>query len=169
VLPPGLLRDLLGPRLIGGPANIETRRNESADGVMMEASHDGYAARFGIVHERRMALSPKGVVLTGADRLVPVKTGKRRAPRPDVLPFAIRFHVHPDVRISFAQSGGMVLLKLPNGEGWRFRAGGGALGIEESIYFGGGSPRKTEQIVITGAVGNEPVECDWLLEQSSAP
>lgn len=167
VLHPGLLRDLLGPRLIDGPANIETRRNESAHGVMVEASHDGYVERFGFVHERRMALSPKGVVLTGADRLVPVEAKKGRHKR-DVLPFAIRFHVHPDVRASFAQGGGTVLLKLPNGEGWRFRAAGGALSIEESVYFGGGSPRKTEQIVLTGAVKGEAIECDWMLEQSSA-
>lgn len=168
ILPEGLVRDLLGPRLIGGPNIIETQRNETAHGVMVEASHDGYAQRFGIVHERRMALSPKGIVLTGADRLVPVETRKGRSAKRQALPFVIRFHVHPDVRVSFAQGGGTVLLKLPNGEGWRFRAGGGALSIEESVYFGSGSPRKSEQLVISGTVKDEPVDCDWLLEQSNA-
>jgi hypothetical protein len=43
---------------------------------------------------------------------------------------------------SLAQNGGSVILKLPNGEGWRFRCSGGALAIEESIYFGGGSARR---------------------------
>ena len=36
-----------------------------------------------------------------------------------------------------ALEGGGILLKLPSGEGWRFRAGGGAAGLEESVYLGG--------------------------------
>ncbi|MGQ0741314.1 MAG: heparinase II/III family protein [Alphaproteobacteria bacterium] len=168
ILPPGLVRDLLGPRLVGGSANIETRRNDSGQGILVEASHDGYLARFGIVHERRMALSPKGIVLTGADRLVPLEPKKGRRHGREALPFAIRFHVHPDVRLSFAQAGGTVLLKLPAGEGWRFRAAGGEVGIEESIYFGSGLPRKSEQIVVTGTVRGDAVDCDWLFEQVGA-
>lgn len=167
VLPNGLVRDLLGARLIGGAANIETRRNETAHGVVVEASHDGYAQRFGFVHERRIAMSPKGIVLTGADRLTPVETRKRGRKAP-ALPFAIRFHVHPDVKLSLAQAGGTVLLKLPSGEGWRFRAGGGEITIEESVYFGGGAPRRAEQLVISGVVKDEAVECDWVFELASA-
>jgi uncharacterized heparinase superfamily protein len=126
------------------------------------ASHDGYAARFGLVHQRRMMLSPNGAGLSGADRLIPAGAGKarkRRAP----IPFAIRFHIHPDVRISLSQSGGSVILKLPNGDGWRFRCGG-ALSLEESIYFGGGSPRRAEQLVISGEVADQPVDCAWVFE-----
>jgi uncharacterized heparinase superfamily protein len=166
ILLPGLLRDLLGAQLVGGPTAIETRRNETAQGIMVEAVHDGYKQRFGLLHERRLALSPKGLVLSGADRLVPVAQKRTRKSKDRVaLPFAIRFHVHPDVRLSLAQGGGSVVLKLPNGEGWRFRAGGGTLTIEEGIYFGGGSARRAEQLVVSGMVKDQPVECDWLLEQ----
>jgi uncharacterized heparinase superfamily protein len=167
ILPRGLVRDLLGARLMGGPQNIDTRRNDSGQGLMVEASHDGYVPRFAIVHERRMALSPKGIVVTGADRLVPVETKGRKKKR-ETLSFAIRFHVHPDVRLTYAQAGGTVLLKLPAGEGWRFRAAGGEVTIEESIYFGTGAARKTEQIVVSGTVRDEPVDCDWLFEQVGA-
>ena len=85
---------------------------------MVEASHDAYVAQFGVRHERQITLSPQGLVVTGADRLVP-KPGKAARP----LSFAVRFHIHPDVRVSRSEGGG-ILLKLPNGEGWRFRAGG---------------------------------------------
>lgn len=167
VLSPGLLRDLLGPQLFAGPQTIDTRRNESGQGILVEATHDGYAASFGLLHERRLALSPKGLVLTGADRLL--RAGRKSRRRNDgPLPFAIRFHVHPDVRMSFAQAGGSVMLRLPNGEGWRFRASGGTLAIEESIYFGGGSPRRAEQLVISGTAKDEPVQCDWVLELAGA-
>ena len=108
-------------------------------------------------------------MLTGADRLAPVETRKRgRKGRREALPFAIRFHVHPDVKLSLAQAGGTVLLKLPNGEGWRFRAGGGEITIEESVYFGGGAPRRAEQLVISGFVKDEAVECDWVFELAGA-
>jgi uncharacterized heparinase superfamily protein len=161
VLPQSLLRGLLGARLVEGPAHVETRRSETAQGLLIEGSHDGYGARFGIAHQRRIVLSPRGSVLTGSDRLLPF----RRRSRHDLgVPFAIRFHIHPDVRLSLAQGGASVILKLPNGEGWRFRCGGGALSLEESVYLGGGLVRRAEQLVISGVVKDEPVDCAWLFE-----
>ena len=67
----------------------------------------------------------------------------------------MRFHIHPDVRVSRLEGGG-ILLKLPGGEGWRFRAGGGELGVEESIYLGGEVVRRAEQLVITRHGAREP-------------
>jgi uncharacterized heparinase superfamily protein len=166
VLEHGVLERLLGPRLVEGPLAVEARRSENQQGLTVDANHDGYRARFGLLHRRRMTLSPRGLKLTGLDCLIPAD------PRPETqdgtgrkLPFAIRFHVHPDVRLSLAQGGSSVILKLPNGEGWRFRCGAGALAIEESIYFGGGAARRAEQLVVSGEVGEEPVECAWLFEQ----
>jgi uncharacterized heparinase superfamily protein len=161
LLGPGKVRDFLGRRLLPGPTHVEKRRNETAQGIAVDAGHNGYEARFGIRHERHLALSPKGLVLTGVDRLIPVRSGTRASP----LGFAIRFHIHPDVRVSLAQGGTSVLLKLPSGEGWRFRCGGGALSLEESVYCGGGQVRRTEQLVIAGQTGDGPVECAWLFEQ----
>jgi uncharacterized heparinase superfamily protein len=99
--------------------------------------------------------------LSGVDRLVP--KGQTRRPR-EGIGFAVRFHIHPDVRVSPSQGGG-VLLKLPNGDGWRFRSGGAQISIDESIYLGGDMVRKTEQLVLTGTVRNEPVEIGWMFEQ----
>jgi uncharacterized heparinase superfamily protein len=53
------------------------------------------------------------------------------------MSFAARFHIHPDMRVSLSHRGD-ILLKLPSGEGWRFRHGG-ALAIEENICAGPGS------------------------------
>jgi uncharacterized heparinase superfamily protein len=159
ILADGLACDLLGPRLTGGPQDNPSRRSETAQGWTVEASHDAWARQFGVRHERRITLSPDGAVLTGADRLVPAP-GKGR-PR---LSFAIRFHIHPDVRVSPLE-GGAILLKLPNGEGWRFRAGGGEVLVEESVYLGGNIVRRTDQLVLASAVGDEPVERAWVFEQ----
>ena len=56
----------MGPRLIGGANEIETRRVETAKGWTVEASHDFYVRPFGIRHEREVTLSPQGLALTGA-------------------------------------------------------------------------------------------------------
>ncbi|HJW41146.1 MAG TPA: heparinase II/III family protein [Rhizomicrobium sp.] len=159
ILAPGLARRLLGPRLLKGPREIETRRLETVQGWSVEASHDGYTEQFGVRHERQITLSPNGLSITGADRILP-KPGRKDTP------FAIRFHIHPDVRVSQIQGGG-ILLKLPSGEGWRFRSGG-QVGIEESVYLGADMVRRTEQIVLTGAVKDQPVETAWTFEQIGA-
>lgn len=161
ILQPGLARSLLGPRLLDGVTTTQTARRETSNGWTVEASHDGYLAPFGILHQRRLTLSPNGTALTGGDWLTPRAGGKR--PRGGI-PFAARFHVHPEVRISPSQGGG-ALLKLPSGEGWRFQAAGGALSIEESVYLGGETARRTEQLVIGGAIKDDMVELGWLLEQ----
>lgn len=158
----GLARSLLGPRLLGGPSHVETGREERTDGQRVAGRHDGYLRRFGIVHERTLHLTPRGNVLTGMDRLLP---DSDRRPR-SAVSFAVRFHVHPDVRLSPNQSGGFIL-KLPNGEGWRFRCDVPAA-VEESVYLGGGSVRRAEQIVALGNVKDSAVEIGWSLEQMNA-
>lgn len=158
VLDKGLARDLLGARLVGGATRVETQRIETPGGWMVEGSHDGYLAQFGIRHERQLMLAPQGNVLTGADRLLP-----REKTRGQSVAFALRFHVHPDVRMSPSQSGD-VILKLPNGEGWRFRSGLPAA-VEESVYLGGDTLRRSEQLVQSGTISDKPLEIAWVFEQ----
>ena len=76
----------------------------------------------------------------------------------------MRFHIHPDVRVSRLEGGG-ILLKLPGGEGWRFRGGGGTLEVEESVYLGGPVVRRAEQLVISGQMKDAPAEIAWVFEQ----
>ena len=158
ILRAGLARDFLGARLLDGVSEIETRRVETPQGWMVEASHNGYVAPFGVRHERQVTLGPQGNSLIGADRLLP-----KTKMRPPGLPFVIRFHIHPDVRVSQSQSGD-VLLKLPNGDGWRFRAGVAAV-IEESVYLGGDTLRRSEQLALSGTLADAAVEIAWVFEQ----
>jgi uncharacterized heparinase superfamily protein len=159
ILPRGLARDLLGPRLLGGPTTVETARQETQAGWRVDARHDGYVHPFGIEHARSLTLAPAGNHLMGTDTLTPKEKLRREG-----IPFAVRFHIHPDLRCSIAQ-GGDVLLKMPTGEGWRFHANIGPVGIEESIYLGGDAVRRSEQIVISGAVRDQPVSLAWAFEQ----
>ena len=49
------------------------------------------------------------------------------------------------------------------------RAGGFAAGrqlsVEESVYLGSDTVRRTEQLVVTGAVKDQPREAAWVFEQ----
>jgi uncharacterized heparinase superfamily protein len=158
IMPPGIGRDLLGSRMLGGPTEIDTRRVETSQGWCVEGGHDGYVVPFGIRHERQITVSQQGLAVTGLDRVLPQARRER-----GTIPFAVRFHIHPDVRVSPSQGGG-ILLKLPNGEGWRFRTGA-HLTVEESVYLGGDTVRRTDQLVLTGAVKDQPVETAWIFEQ----
>ena len=162
VIGEAMARDLIGPRMVGSSYGVETSRRETPQGAIVEAKHDGYVHDFGISHERTLSLSPNGGALSGMDRLVP-KGARHSRGR---VPFAARFHIHPDIRISPNQGGG-VLLKLPNGDGWRFRNSEGEATIEESVYRGTEQIRKCEQLVLSGSVGSEPVEIGWIFEQIS--
>ncbi len=160
VLRSDFARRLIGPRMLGGPDEVNSERLEATQGTSVSASHDGYLRRFGLVHARQLSLSADGTRLIGKDRLVPkmVRRGQCQV--------AIRFHLHPDIRVSPAQGGGL-LLKLPGGEGWRFRSAGEPA-IEESLYVASQTPRRCEQIVITGEVGRETLELAWMFERMSA-
>ncbi|MDE1939253.1 MAG: heparinase II/III family protein [Alphaproteobacteria bacterium] len=161
VLADGWMRNLLGARLYGGGTAVDVRRTDTPNGVSIEARHDGYLHAFGIIHERVLTMSPQGLALTGADRLLPQKGHGTKS-----LSFAVRFHIHPDVRVSTSQSGD-VILKLPSGEGWRFRSGA-PVSIEESVYLGGDTVRRCEQLVLTGSVKNTQAEVAWIFEQIGA-
>ena len=72
--------------------------------------------------------------------------------RRDQVPFAIRFHIHPKVRVSLSQDKSSALLVVDGKAGWRFRTDGGSLTLEDSVYLGTGSaPLKSQQLVIYGA------------------
>jgi len=122
---------------------VRCERSQADGATLLEAEHDGYREKFGLVHHRRLFLSAAGDDLRGEDRLV--YTGD-----PGALPITaiIRFHLHPRVRASVIQSGASALLRLPGGGGWRMRTDSG-LSLSESIYFGTDSKQRSEQIVIS--------------------
>jgi uncharacterized heparinase superfamily protein len=141
--------------------NVMVDRAERDGALWLDMSHDGYRSLYGIIHRRRIWLSPDGGDLRGEDTFVgndgkPVTVPDRR--------FIVRFHLHPSVQASLAQSGQAAIMRLPSGRGWRLRASGAGLGLAESIYLGEGDRlRRTEQIVLVGQVPAEGTTVKWAL------
>ena len=79
-------RLLQGAPVVSGPANVESYREAVANGDLLTTSHDGYLARFGVVHRRVLMIAQDGARLDGEDTHV-AGAGRRasRAPRP-ILP-----------------------------------------------------------------------------------
>ena len=140
----------------GRPLHVTALRREAEGAAWLEASHDGYARRFGLVHKRRLYLDAGGDDVRGEDVLE--GEGGRS--------FRVRFHLHPQVHASLIKDATAVLLKPPTGRGWRFLAVGGALALEESTYLGVSDvPRRSEQIVITGSLAGEGARVKWAFRQ----
>jgi uncharacterized heparinase superfamily protein len=144
----GFLARGLGARLVGGAGRVEARRNENEGGVWLELAHDGWSERYGLLHERRLFLAPEIDELRGEDRFAPsAETPKDLA---DSTPYAIRFHLHPDVQVSLARDKRSVLLRGPSDRGWWFRNDAAEVKLEDSVWFERGLPRRTSQIVLRG-------------------
>jgi uncharacterized heparinase superfamily protein len=149
-----------GGGLVRGPRAVACRRDEADGNLWLELSHDGYRQTFDLIHHRRLFLSAGGDELRGEDRLA---GGGRR-------PFALRFHLHPDVSASLAQNGQAVLLRLASGGGWRLRAAGGAVRLSDGVYLGRrGEVRKTQQAVVAGDKGEGDAVIKWAITRESKP
>ncbi|WP_439532663.1 heparinase II/III family protein [Polymorphobacter sp.] len=148
-----------------GVETVDVESRASSEGFWLEASHDGYARRFGLTVRRRLWLSPDGLDLRGEDALEPAPVGalKRRGPRP----FDIRFHLGPDVAATPTVDGSGALLKLPGGRLWQMKARGGALAIEPSLWVDpAGQLHKTSQLVISGTTDKGAATIGWSLKRA---
>ena len=136
------------------PEHVEAQRQEANGAHWLEASHDGYSKLFGALHRRRLYMAESGEDIRGEDAV--------EAPAPQA--YALRFHLHPAVKASLQNDGETVLLRLPSGAGWRLRAEGAKLTLEESIYLGSAAPRRSEQVVLTGPAEG-PQQVKWAISK----
>ncbi len=146
-----------------GVIEVELVRDETGGLGRLEASHDGYVRRFGLVHERRLNLSSDGRTLTGEDRLIPA--GKRKRSEP--VGFTARFHLAPNVEVTRTADGQGALLRLRGTSVWQFRCRGGQLDIEESLWIDGDAqPRATSQLAVTGEAPADGITLSWELKRA---
>ncbi|MDX2158464.1 MAG: heparinase II/III family protein [Hyphomicrobiaceae bacterium] len=155
-----LLERLAGSPPIAGPDRVEARLSEPEGSARLVAMHDGYLARFGLVHTRELTLSADGEVLHGRDRLGPPR-GTLRLQRD--LPFAIHFHLPTGATTT--GNDGVVVIDLPEGPTWRLSAAGCFVSIETATDFAQViGPTTARQIVLRGTCPGE-TEVAWRLDR----
>lgn len=157
-------------KLGAGVAEVEVDRRmlklEQGLATRLEASHDGYAARFGLTHRRLLIMREDGSELRGEDMLLPAgKNGKRGK-----VGFAIRFHIGPGIELRLSDDRKGAGLALPDGTLWQFRMAAGDTGaelsIEESMWVDGlGRPHPIQQLVIQGMTSRSGGTFSWLLKK----
>jgi uncharacterized heparinase superfamily protein len=147
-----------------GEVEVDRRLVESgpATATRLEASHDGYAHRFGLIHRRILILRDDGTELRGEDLLVP---SGRRAKR-GKIPYAIRFHLGPGIEATLTDSKRGVHLAVPDGSYWQFLSISGEVTIDESLWVDGdGRPHAVQQLVIEGMESRGGGSFSWLLKK----
>lgn len=144
------------------PDNVDWHVDQTDDGLVLEGEHDGYLRRFGLLHSRQLVLSADGQRLSGRDRIDSPRHNVRL--RVD-LPFAIHFHLHPEVSVRGGTQPNSAVIELPGGESWKFSAQGAGLTIEDGAYFANSAgPCPALQIVLRAATFGES-EVTWSAER----
>jgi uncharacterized heparinase superfamily protein len=146
-----------------GVAEVELNRQETDASSRIEASHDGYVRRFGLIHRRAISLAADGKDVRGEDMLLPADRRRKKG----TTPFAIRFHLAPGTEIAPTADGQGAFLSLPSGAVWQFRSRGGALAIEDSVWIDAkGKPVSTEQLVVTAESPPGGANVTWVFHRA---
>lgn len=145
----------LGAWLVDGATQVEAKRHDDVGGVWLDIVHDGWR-HVGLRHARRLFLDAVADELRGEDSLTPLNADPAAADGPRrYLPFAVRFHLHPEARASIARDGKSVLIRGPNNIGWWLRNDAVDVEIAPSAHFDHGLARKAGQIVLKSQVRPE--------------
>ena len=164
---PMFRRVLGGAPMLDGPSHVAVTREDRPDAIVLRATHDGYAERYGILHERTITLAANGTRLEGEDAFLAVDGSAQVRTTRDK--YAVRLHLHPTVKATRLSDGHGVLLMAPDKELWTFTVRDGRVELEDSVYLAGAEgPRRTVQIVIYGHARHAP-RVAWSLQQSSSP
>lgn len=145
-----------------GVTEVELNRQETDGGSRIDISHDGYVRRMGYVHRRLLMVSGDGKEVRGEDMLTPAE--RRR--KPARQPVQLRFHLAPGVEPTPTADNQGAVLRVDMGALWQFRAGAGALTIEDSLWVDGdGRPHPTKQLVVTGEALPGGSSIGWLFKR----
>ena len=151
---------------LSGPINVHAELKNDHLSQELRASQDGYDARYGITHIRKLRLSSNGEKLRGIDQLI-APNGLKGIAKDNDGEFAIRFHLHPTARVELSSDAANATISLPNDESWQLTSRQCRLSIEESVFLADvKGPRSAIQIVIHGSMENSTdTSVNWSVER----
>ena len=165
--------------LVQAPRRVQWQRSGSRRASIAMFSHDGYVRTHGLTHLRRLILSADGRRLDGEDGLRAIRAPDKERfddviarDAPNGIPFALRFHLHPEAEAALDLGGRAVSIVLPTGEVWVFRPGRKVtMRIEPSVHLEPGRlhPRPARQLVLSDRIVNYAAAMDWTLTCAQEP
>lgn len=128
--------------------------------VLWHGTHEGYRRQCQTVHTRRLYLDQTGEDLRGEDLIVRSIASKS-------INVILRFHLHPQVKVSPIHEGSAMMMQLPSGAGWMFEAAHCQIRVEPSVYTGryGFAVQKTNQIILETDVAELSHTVKWALRR----
>jgi uncharacterized heparinase superfamily protein len=155
-----LIRKYFGNSLIEKHNIFKQEFKSDKEFIQCIIAHDGYEKRFKILHERQITLFKSKNHIEGIDSL------KCKSLENKNLTFSVRFHIHPDIRITKTM-GNDILLSSSEGEGWIFRSPQIPTKIEKNLYFGNpDNIKESSFILLEGNIENENTNIIWHLEKA---
>jgi uncharacterized heparinase superfamily protein len=155
-----LIRKYFGNSLIEKHNIFKQEFKNDKEFIQCIIAHDGYEKRFKILHERQITLFKSKNHIEGIDSL------KCKSLENKNLTFSVRFHIHPDIRITKTM-GNDILLSSSEGEGWIFRSPQIPTKIEKNLYFGNlDNIKESSFILLEGNIENENTNIIWHLEKA---
>ena len=149
-----------------GVNEVELDRREIENATRLDMTHDGYAARYGLLHRRILLIRSDGSEVRGEDMLLPAGRTGRRGRRYKDIGYAIRFHLGMGVEAHLTSDGQGALMRLDDGSLWQLRCATGALEIDESLWVDErGRPHPTQQVVIQGQVTHGGGSFGWVIKK----
>ncbi len=158
------------------PGFVQAEFSQLHDGKRIELSHDGYRRTHGLTHARTLDLAMDGRGMVGDDVLTTLTDiDKQRFERAldatalQGVPYALKFHLHPDVDATLDMGGAAGSMALKSGEIWILRHDGHAeLSLQPSVYLENGrlKPRPSQQVVLSGRTMAYATRVRWSLAKA---
>jgi len=120
----------------------------------INAAHDGYLKRYGVIHNREIEFYPEQMKFVGHDKIISKNDIKN-------LKFEIRFHLEPNIKVMKTQNGNSILIDL-DGEGWKFNSTHNTINIDNGLFFGKkNSFVDNKNIFISGMTNEDNQTIKW--------
>ena len=161
IRPAEALRQGIEPSL-SGPPRVKSNLRQRIGASELAASHDGYVAGYGRLHNRAFKVRADGSRVDGQDSLRSVGDNVRA---PNGLEFALHFHLHPSVTISRTAHADIVICRLADGTRWQFKADGNPISLEETrVHLSSWQGDASTQIVVRKPLADGD-SVDWSFQR----
>ena len=123
------------------PNSIKVKRIERYNSNFLEIENYSYKKQYDSTHKRLLYINKDGTDIRGEENIY----------CPSEIVFDIRFYLDSSIKTSLINNGKAIILKLPNGDGWKFISSQERINVISNKYTDfNKQPKINEHIHISG-------------------